>query len=241
MSDRLKNDLQAGATHRRHGALRCAAAVLTVVTGSIVANLAGCGGGGGGTIAAVPTTPAVNRTITITGRVQLNSGDLTTTNCNILSPGISAPLELRVRDLNDPNQPIVATATKPDQSGSGFTAAQRGLYTISGLARTGTFRVEARQVRGATAPFTGRSAAFTVSELPISITTNICANASTTGPDIVTEDPNPTATPTRRATSRATATFSATATTAATRTPTPAPTATRTRTATPTPTGPPTP
>lgn len=123
------------------------------------------------------------RGISVSGLIQLNTGSASSNNCTSASAPVTAALLVRVvrlGDVSDTSEAIVASVTKPDQAGS--SAAQQGRYIVSNLPRAGTYRVEVRQVPGATAPFSGRSPSFTISTGQTSATANVCANASNSSP-----------------------------------------------------------
>ncbi|HEX8550554.1 MAG TPA: hypothetical protein VF681_03255 [Abditibacteriaceae bacterium] len=122
-----------------------------------------------------------NQGITVSGRILLNSGDTTTNNCTAGSQSVTARVVIRVRDVNQPDEPIVTSGEKPRQDNS--SAAQQGRYQVTGIPGPGTYVVEVASAASTnTDPnppgFTGRSPAFTIGEGQTSISgLNICANA----------------------------------------------------------------
>jgi hypothetical protein len=129
-----------------------------------------------------------NAGVTLTGRVLLNSPTTApASHCNAGSVGISNSLLIRVRDVNQPGEPIVASITKPDQGGD--TAANQGRFVITGIPpavapNARTYRIEVKQVSTSTAPTSGQSGTFTVvpGQTTIPSTIEICANFSGTAP-----------------------------------------------------------
>lgn len=134
------------------------------------------------------TSNIPNQGITVSGIIRLNTGDANTNNCTAASAPVTARVVIRVRDVNQADEPIVTSGEKPRQDNANVPVAQRGRYQIGGLPGPGTYVLEVVSA-GATASdpnpskFTGRSAAFTVSEGQTSIPgLNICSNASESAP-----------------------------------------------------------
>jgi hypothetical protein len=123
-----------------------------------------------------------NQGITVSGKILVNTGDRNTNNCTAGSAPVTARVVLRVRDVNEPDQPIVASSEKPRQDGANVPQNQKGTFQIGGIPGPGTYIVE---VVSATASgsdpsppkFTGRSATFTIAEGQTTIAgLTICAN-----------------------------------------------------------------
>lgn len=157
-------------------------------TFSVVPGVTGAGGSG---------TPG-GAGITLTGRILLNTGDPNSVNCTEGSLGVAAQVLVRVRDLNQPGRPIVASYIKPDQSN--LPANERGRFTIVSVPSSGTYRIEVRQAPppadappDTTAPFTGNSASFVVTNGQTQSELDICANPFNFAPG---EPPPPPITPT---------------------------------------------
>ncbi len=130
--------------------------------------------------------------IRVSGRVLLNSpANNPLAACTNTSTPVTADLVIRVRALNIPGQPIIASILRPAQ-----TAGGNGSYAILSFPRPGTYRVEARSVNSSNAAqFTGSSASFTVTNNQSVSNLDICVNNGLVGPGGTPPPPPGTPTP----------------------------------------------
>ena len=130
--------------------------------------------------------------IRVTGRVLLNSpATSAVVACTSTSTPVTAALVIRVRALNIPGQPIIASILRPAQNAGG-----NGSYAILSFPRPGTYRVEARSINSnSAAQFTGTSASFTVTSNQSVANLDICVNSGLVGPGGTPPPPPGTPTP----------------------------------------------